>query len=356
MDHPSRRRVLGAVASGLTVSTAGCAYSEAQGQPSTQQPTVEVDTPNVEAEHTELIEETIGSVALIQAPAAQSQGSAFVYDDEHLITNQHVVQRATNVDLLFSDDDWVSGTVVGTDRRSDLAVVRTTNRPSYATPLELADTPPVVGEPVIAVGNPLGFSDSVSAGIVSGTQRSIPLEDVSLPNAVQTDAALNSGNSGGPLLRTDGTVLAVVSLGAGEGLGFGISARLVERVVPELIRTGDFVHTFLGMSFQDVTPQVADLNDLTEAAGIMVVDTVANGPVDGLLEGATEIREVFEIPVPVGGDVIRRVDDVDIAVGDDLARYITLEAEPGDTIEIEYLRDGEVQTASVTLAARRAFE
>lgn len=356
MDQVSRRRVLGALGGSLAVSTAGCAYSDTGAQSASEQPTVEVDTPDVETDYTDLIEETIGSVALIQVPAAQSQGSAFVYDEQHLITNEHVVQQATDVELLFTDNEWTDGTVVGTDRRSDLAVVRADELPSYATPLPLADSPPVVGEDVIAVGNPLGFSDSVSAGIISGTQRSIPLEDVSLPNAVQTDAALNSGNSGGPLLRTNGAVVAVVSLGAGEGLGFGVSARLVERVVPELIQTGDFEHPFLGVTFQDVTPQVADLNDLTDAAGVMVVETVPTGPAADAFQEATETQTVGEVPIPIGGDVLRRVDDTEIAISDDLARYLTLETAPGDTVEIEFLRDNDLQTAAVTLASRRAFE
>lgn len=355
MDQPTRRSVLGALASGLTASTAGCAYSAGESGPSTQA-TIEVETPDVDTEYTSLIEETVGSVALVQAPEVGSQGSAFVYDEEHLVTNHHVVEGTRNVDLRYTDNDWTEGLVVGSDRRSDLAVIRTDSRPSYATPLPMADSPPVVGEPAIAVGNPFGFSDSVSAGIVSGTQRSIPFEDVSLPNAVQTDASLNPGNSGGPLLRTNASVMAVVSLGAGAGVGFGISAPLVQRVVPELIETGSFAHPFMGVALQDVTPLVAEENDLSDVQGAMVVETVPNGPADGTLQEATEITEAFELPIPVGGDVILAVDDEPVAVTDDLSRYLALETAPEDTIEIEFLRDGEIREASLTLAPRNAFE
>lgn len=356
MDRSTRRGFLGALTGSITVSTAGCAYSATQTEPAAEQPTVEVEAPDVASEHVSLIEETIGSVALVQVPTAGSQGSAFVYDSQHLITNEHVVGGATDVDLRYTENDWANGTVVGTDRRSDLAVIRTTSRPAYATPLPMAESTPTVGQQVIAIGNPLGFADSVSAGIISGTQRSIPLEDVSLPNAVQTDAALNRGNSGGPLLRTDGTVVAVVSLGAGEGLGFGISSQLVQRVVPELVQTGGFEHPYMGVSLQDVTPRVADENGLPDIEGVVVVETVPGGPADTVLQAAAETTSSFGQEIPVGGDVLLAIDDQQIAITDDVSRYLALETAPGDTVELEFLRDGETQTASLTLAARAAFE
>ncbi len=163
------------------------------------------DAPSTAADdtYTSVYEDAIDSVVMIRT--GQGQGTGFVVDDAHVVTNAHVVGRSTAVDVRFTDGQWRSGSVVGTDPHSDLAAVAVDTVPSVATPLPFVDEQPSPGREVVAIGNPFNLEGTVTTGIVSGTDRSIPAPTgYSIPDAIQTDAAVNPGNSGGPLMTLGG--------------------------------------------------------------------------------------------------------------------------------------------------------
>ncbi|MFC6990042.1 S1C family serine protease [Haloplanus sp. GCM10025708] len=217
----------------------------------------------------------------------------------------------------------------------------------------MADEPAAVGQEVVVIGTPFGLDGTVTTGIVSGVNRSIPSPTgYRIPDAVQTDAAVNPGNSGGPLVSLDGEAVAVINSGAGDNVGFGISAALTRRVVDDLIEAGTFEHAYMGVSLVAVTPAIARANDLETPRGLAVVDVDPDGPAEGVLRPSEERAVVDGDPVPVGGDVVLAVDDTRTLTTEDLGSYLALHARPGDTVALTVLRDGSERTAAVELGRR----
>ncbi|MFB6139212.1 MAG: S1C family serine protease, partial [Halosimplex sp.] len=246
-SETSRRRFLAAFGTALAAGSAGCSGSLfGHGEPTSDGDATPVDpSPRpsdggdggsagefdrfdraADSAYADVYRSVAPSVAQIQvytdAPGP-AQGTGFAYSDGHVVTNQHVVEGARHVFLRFSEGGWTEGDVVGTDLYSDLAVLSVSGLPDGAEPLALRETDPSVGTEVIAIGNPFGFSGSVSSGIVSGVNRTLPApNDFSIPDAIQTDAPVNPGNSGGPLVTLDGSVAGVVNSGGGDNIGFAI--------------------------------------------------------------------------------------------------------------------------------------
>jgi S1-C subfamily serine protease len=342
-SRPSRRRFLQGSALALTALT-GCG-STAPGAEDAEATTTG-PTP-----YTRVYREAIDSVLLVDT--AQGSGTGWVYDESHVVTNAHVVGEATDTDLRTRDGSWYTGEVVGADPNSDLAVIETDELSDAATPLPLAQNPATVGQEVVAIGNPFDLDGSVTTGIVSGTDRSIPAPTgFSISDAIQTDAAVNPGNSGGPLMSLDGRVLAVINSGGGDNIAFGISAALARRVLPELIETGSFEHSFLGVALDTVTPAVAEANDLAEPRGLLVVQVVPDGPVDGILQASDDATTVDGERIPVGGDVLLAIDGVQTDTAEALGSHLALETRPGDTASLTILRDGQERTVEVELGTR----
>jgi S1-C subfamily serine protease len=255
----------------------------------------------------------------------------------------------------FRDGAWRVADVVGTDVYSDLAVLRVSDPPDAATPLPFVDAERPVGTRVVAIGAPFDLGGSVSAGIISGQDRGLPsATGFTIPDAVQTDAAVNPGNSGGPLVTLDGEVVGVINSGGGDNIGFAISAALTQRVVPALIDTGKYDHSYIGVQLRAVSPLVAEANGLDRARGVIVVETVTGGPAAGVLRGSDGQQTINGTQVPVGGDVIVGISDTEIRTQADLGTYLALETSPGDTVSMTVLRDGERQTVEVTLGTRPA--
>ena len=305
--------------------------------------------------YTNLYNEVIDSVVSVRVGAATgaAQGSGFVYDfNGHIVTNQHVVRSADEVEVRFSNGEWRTADVVGTDVYTDLAVLRVDDVPDPAEPLPLAEDGYSQGTPVAALGNPLGLEGSITQGIVSGVNRSMRTEDnFVIPDTVQTDAGIDRGNSGGPLVTLDGEVVGVNRARQGTSIGFAVSSHLVERVVPELIRTGDVEHPYMGVSTVDVSPTIANANGLDEPRGVLVAETPDGGPSEGVLQ-ESEREDYNGVTVYVGGDVIIGVDGTTIDSHAELSRYLMLHTEPGETIDVTVLRDDERVTEQVTLDAR----
>ncbi len=352
-----RRQFLELAGAGLGAVIAGCSAPVATPtETATSAPPADTSTSTGSREttatspYTRVYRESIDSVVMVGTD--RGQGTGFVFDDGHLVTNAHVVGNVASVDVRFTGGQWRDGDVVGTDRHSDLAAIAVRNRPTAATPLRFSTREPVIGQEVVAIGNPFNLDGSVTAGIVSGVDRSIPAPTgFTIPDAIQTDAAVNPGNSGGPLMSLDAKVVAVINSGGGENIAFGISAALTQRVIPRLIETGEYEHSFMGIRLTDVTPRIAEANDLERPRGIIVVDVLEDGPADGVLE-PSETEFVEGTRVPIGGDVMLAIDGTELVTAEDLGSYLALHTNPGDTVEIALLRDGDRMTVDLELGDR----
>ncbi len=382
----SRRRLLAAIGTGLVGAGAGCtiATPDSTGEPtpraenttaspaaseaSTASANRAVD-PDAETGARELDDETaeptsrvtavyrdvVPSVVAVRVDgkAGNARGTAWVYDADHLVTNEHVVSDAGSVSVWFDEGGWRGARVVGTDVYSDLAVLEVAEMPAEATPLPLAEQEPPIGSRVVAVGNPFGLTGSISSGVVSGRNRALPAANgFSIPDAIQTDAPVNPGNSGGPLVDMDGNVAGVVNSGGGDNIGFAISAAMIRRVVPALIGTGNYDHPYMGVRIREVTPKLAEANDLDRSWGLYVDEAVEGSPADGVLQGSTGASQVGGDQVPTGGDVIVRLGRTDIRTSATLSTFLALETDPGDTVEVTVLRDGERESVLLRLGTR----
>jgi len=367
-DSPlSRRRFLATSGLASAAAIAGCSLDapgteddDVESEPSNfpeeyEQPEVQEDQQPAQSELTEVYREVIDSVAAVNMEGGRgSGGTGWMYDENHLVTNEHVVAAGEVPFVRYDDVGWREASLVGADRFSDLAVLKVPDAPDSATPLSVVDREPPVGTRVAAVGNPFRLTGSFTTGVISGRDRNIdtPGRNFSIADGIQTDTAINPGNSGGPLVTVDGEVVGVVVAGQGDNIGFAISAAMVERVVPALIENGEYEHSYLGVFLRDVTPRLIEANDLPVTWGVYLTDILDTGPSAGVLQGAESQTVVRGAQAPVGGDVIVRMDDWTIQNRERLSAFLALETSPGDTIEIEVVRDGERQTVDVTLGAR----
>jgi S1-C subfamily serine protease len=293
-------------------------------------------------------------------------GSGFFYDYQgHIVTNAHVVRDAYVVDIVLYDETIVPARVIGTDDDSDLAVLLVDLEESDLslddlTPLPLADSDAVLpGQEVIAIGNPFGRQSSMTYGIISAIGRTIgSLTPFSIPQAIQTDAAINPGNSGGPLLNLKGEVVGVnaqieSAVRANAGVGFAIPSNIVSRVVPVLIAEGRFEWPWLGVTGGDVTPRIAEANDLPlNTRGAYISSAVEDGPADRAgLRGTSGETELNNLPLPTGGDIVLALNGETVRDMDDLILTIS-QQDPGDTVTLTVLRDREAIEIEATLEAR----
>ena len=298
--------------------------------------------------------DSVVSVRVATQGGQFGQGSGFLYRQNLIVTNQHVVANASNVEVQFDRGEWRTARVVGSDPYSDLAVLRVENVPGYANPLSLAEQRADPGEPVAALGSPLGLQGSITQGVVSGLNRTIPSQrGFSIPDAIQTDAPINPGNSGGPLVNCAGRVVGVNTAGitGSENLGFAVPTEVIRRVAPSLVQNGSYSHAFLGISSLEVSPIVAQANDLPRPQGVLVVDTLPNGPASGVLQGSQRTQTVNGARVPVGGDVIVSIAGTPVQSGEDLSSVLA-ESRPGETVSMTIVRDGNRRQVQVTLGER----
>ena len=304
-------------------------------------------------------------------PFARGLGSGFVWDNQgHIITNNHVVDGASAISVVFSDGTTVTATVVGQDANSDLAVLKVSAPAALLQPVMLGDSTQLqVGQLVVAIGNPFGFQGSMSTGIVSALARTLPVGDqfsagpsYSIPDVIQTDAAINPGNSGGVLTDDTGRVIGVTAAiestanGSSSGVGFAIPSAIVQKVVPALISSGHYSWPFLGISGTSLTPDVAQaMNLAADQRGALVVQVLPGGPAAlAGLRGSQQSVTLFGQQVPVGGDVITAINGSSVKTFDDLVAYLARSAQVGQTVPLTILRNGQQQTLQVTLAARPA--
>jgi 2-alkenal reductase len=293
-------------------------------------------------------------------PGGGGTGSGFVLDAEgRIVTNNHVVEGAERILVRFADDTTAEAELVGADADSDLAVIQVDVSDDLLQPVELGDSDALrVGQRAVAIGNPFGFEQTMTTGIVSALGRVIKQDSgFSLPRLIQTDAAINPGNSGGPLLDSQGRVIGVTTLifsesGANSGVGFAVPVNTVKRVVPSLIATGRYADSWLGITGMSVTPLVAEALDLPVEQGVLVQAVVQDGPSDKAgLRGSDQQIEFEGTLLTSGGDIILAIDDVEVQDMDALIVYLA-DTEVGQTVRLTVLRDGEERVIKVTLEER----
>jgi S1-C subfamily serine protease len=278
------------------------------------------------------------------AQQARLLGSGFVIDKSgHVVTNYHVVENASKVEVSFSGNDEMPATVVGKDPSTDIAVLRIKGAEGRAlTPLELGSSASVrVGDAVVAIGNPFGLERTVTAGIVSALQREITAPNgFAIDEVIQTDAAINHGNSGGPLLNADGRVIGVNSQiesdsGGNVGIGFAIPIDMVKSVVSQLLEHGKVEHAYIGVEMATVTHELAANVRLPVDHGVLVERVRPGSPAAeaGIHGGDTQVVVDGESFL-VGGDVITMADGRTIESAEELRSVVTSK-QPGDEVSLE---------------------
>jgi S1-C subfamily serine protease len=294
----------------------------------------------------------------------ESLGSGFVVDKAgHIVTNYHVIAGAKTVNVSFSNGDNVKARIVGTDPSTDIAVLQVSTHSRALTPLVWGNSDAAqVGDSVVAIGNPFGYTRSVTAGIISAIDRPLTApNNFPIEHAIQTDAALNHGNSGGPLLDARGEVIGVnsqISTGnTGQqgnlGIGFAVPSNTVRTVVSQIIQSGHAVHAFLGIRAQGLTASIAQLFRLPVKHGLLVAHVEAGtAAAHAGLKGATNQVVVAGESWPLGGDIIVEADGVSTSTVNALSDVIA-NHKPGDTMRLVVYRANAKQTIEVKLGRQR---
>jgi S1-C subfamily serine protease len=286
-------------------------------------------------------------------------GSGFVIDKQgDIVTNDHVVQSASSIRVGFNGGVSYPARIVGADPSSDLAVIRVEAPVAALHPLAFDDASAIrVGDPVYAIGNPFGLDRTMTAGIVSATRRDIQSPNGrTIPNAIQTDAPINHGNSGGPLLDARGRVIGVNAqiqggtVDANVGIGFAISSRTAGSVARQLIAGGKVQHPWLGVEVETIDPDLAKVVRGLPRQGVVVARVVKGSPAAKAgLVAATRQVTVDGVGGLVGGDTIIALDGKSVTSSEQLADDVAL-LKPGDKMTLEVARDGRNRTVHVTLA------
>ena len=291
-----------------------------------------------------------------------SVGSGFVFDlFGNIITNAHVIDNADNITVTFLDGSQYNASIVGMDKFTDIAVINVEEKPDYLHPLEIGDSSTLkVGEPVAAIGNPFGLSGSMTSGIVSQIGRLLPSHDTgfSIPNVIQTDAAINPGNSGGPLLNMNGKVMGIntaIQSGTGQsaGIGFAVPSNTISKVVPVLITEGKYSHPWIGISGQDINPDLAKIRNLNHSKGFLIVTVIPDSPAEMAgLKGVSEIEKIDNKEYPKDGDIIISVDGKEVRKISDILIHLQEEKSVGDEMILGIIRNGEQMDIILTLIVR----
>ncbi len=284
-------------------------------------------------------------------------GSGFLHNEEgYIVTNNHVVADGDQFEVVFADGSREDAELVGTDVDSDLGVLKVASLPEGIQPIPLSNSKElVVGQFVIAIGNPFGEVGSMTIGIVSGLGRTLESQRIaegggrySLPEVVQTDAAINPGNSGGPLLNLDGEVVGVNSAiqtltGANSGVGFAIPVNAVKRIVPKLIEDGNYVYPFIGIRMVSLTLDLQEQLGLDRVTGAYVTDVTPGSPAEeaGLIGSPTS-----------GGDLIVAINGQPVKTTDELISYLVFETEVDQTVDLTVVRNDEEIIIPLTLGER----
>ncbi len=307
----------------------------------------------------EIYDQIDHSVVLIQTEIGL--GSGFIYDSEgYIITNYHVIEGATTIQVTFLDGNITEASRVGEDPYSDLAVIKVNPEVTTLYPVVLgASSNLTVGEPVAAIGNPFGLSDTITAGIVSAIGRTLEAPGgYIIIDIIQVDAAINPGNSGGPLVNLKGQVVgvntAIVSgTGTFAGVGFAIPSDTITREIDDLIENGAYKHPWVGVAGVDINIAIAQYIGLEKPQGVLIVEVVPSSPADiAGLRGGNESVTIDGQEILVGGDVIVGIDDQPVRKLTDLVVYMERNKRPEDWINLTIIRNGNQTSIPLKLGER----
>lgn len=307
------------------------------------------------------------------APSSSSEalGSGFVVSSKgYILTNAHVVSdngtQASTVTVVFKGENEttqrVKAAIVGIDNTSDVALLKVNPKEAPTlNPLPLGDSDTVqVGEAVVAIGNPLGYDFSLTSGIVSATDRSLQSPNGSIiSNGIQTDAAINEGNSGGPLIDSSGAVIGIneqiaTTTGSNSGLGFAVPINTAVKVMEQLKSDGSVEYAWLGVQGQTLTEDIARTLGVDAKAGVLVAQVVSDSPADKAgIQGGSQQQMIQDQVYLVGGDVILAIDGTRLTSMEQLAEAIG-EHSPGDKVTLKILRGSDTKEVTVTLTERPA--
>jgi len=304
-----------------------------------------------------------------------SSGSGFVYDfDGHIITNAHVVLGSREILVTFPNGAVADAEIVGTDEFSDLAVIRVSVEPNVLLPVTFGDSQQIrVGEYIVAIGSPFGLENSMTTGIISATGRSLssqrlinPLTEqvYNNPSIIQIDAAVNPGNSGGPILNLNGEVIGIATAirsdtGVFQGVAYAVPVNTVLRVIPQLIDNGNAVYPWLGVQAAPTDeaglsmPVLAAEYGLAANRGVLITRVIPDSPafVAGL-QGGDEVTLFRGREFTLGGDIIVAINGEDISDLDDLLTYLVERTSPGEEVVLTVIRDEQTIAVPVTLGLR----
>ena len=308
----------------------------------------------------EIYNQTENSVVLIETDLGT--GSGWVYDTlGHIITNYHVVEGASSIHVTFQTGEIYKASLVGQDPYSDMAVIKVKTEPGLLHPLKIGvSSQLIVGETVLAIGNPFGLANTLTVGVISAVGRQMSTtSNYAIVDVIQTDAAINPGNSGGPLLNLKGEVVgmnsAIISTtNENNGIGFAIPSDTITREVQRLIISGSYEHSYLGISGYDMNPSFAEAMGLDNSTrGTLVAFIVDGGPAAqaGIMPGNNQVT-IGGFVYNLGGDVIVGVDGQEMNTFYLLQVYLTRNTKPGDTVTLNIIRDGLFMDIDLTLGVR----
>lgn len=318
------------------------------------------DSPGVAFIRAEVVQRTQSPFDLFPSEQrGEATGSGFVIDKSgDILTNAHVVDGAKHVDVQLGNGDTQTAQIIGTDPSSDIALLKVDNTDGVG-PLPLGQSDSVqVGDPVVAIGNPFGLDRTVTSGIVSALQRQIQAPNgFSISDVIQTDAPINPGNSGGPLIDGDGKVIGINSQiesqsGGNEGIGFAVPIKTAADVVDQLQNGGQVHRAYLGISGGDITPEIAHALNLPVDQGVLVEQVLQNGPADDAgIKGPTGEATVAGQTIPIGGDIITKIDGRALTGMEDLISAVN-DHKPGDEITLTVWSSGHQKDVTVKLGDR----
>lgn len=298
----------------------------------------------------ELINESLDGVVTIYAEKGEelsSQGSGFLYRDNYIITNEHVTRGSDEYYIKYKEGDWSKATMVGSDEDSDIAVLdpKESEIPSYAHSLPMQINPPEKGRRVISLGAPNGLDGTVTIGIISGVDRAVRIgTDFSIPDTIQTDTALNPGNSGGPLVSMEtGGVVGVNRATEGENIGYAVSSRVTDHIARKIIEQGYHRHSYLGVRTVELNPIVEEYGEVDPKKGLVIRDVITNTPASEVLQSGNNTTKP-DVIVSIGGEKV--------TTNEDIASYLMRKTEPGDEVTMTVYRNGAERKISVELASR----
>jgi S1-C subfamily serine protease len=303
-------------------------------------------------------EKVYKSVVVIRTSVGQ--GSGFIYGENLVLTNWHVVEGVNEADIQFYDQTRTTATVLATDPYSDVAVLKIDRKPADALPLKLGNSSAIwIGETVVAVGNPLGLTGSLSVGVISQVNRLLDLEPIIVP-VLQLDITIAPGSSGGPLLNLDGEVVGVTNAGTSVGFSFAIPSNMVRRVASDLISKGYYQHPYFGFSALTLTPEniraynILDVDPFQN--GLMVTKVMPNTPAEKAgLRAATQVRTTTGLAYKPG-DIILAVDGRRTYTFEEWSAYVSLNVSPNQKVALTILREGKTINLEITPTARPPYQ